>query len=63
MPVGEMPLIQEIDTDGACATPELYMRPSPSPPLESESAPPPPGTSCCYGQLAARWSSFSNRFL
>lgn len=40
-PVGETPLIQEIDTDGACATPELYTRPSPSPPLESESAPPP----------------------
>ena len=39
-PVGETPLIQEIDTDGACATPELYTRPSPSPPLESESAPP-----------------------
>ena len=39
-PVGETPLIQEIDTDGARATPELYTRPSLSPPLESESAPP-----------------------
>ena len=39
-PVGETPLIQELNSDGTCATPELFTRPSPSPPLESESAPP-----------------------
>ena len=38
-PVGETPLIQELNSDGTCATPELFTRPSPSPPLESESAP------------------------
>ena len=38
-PVGETPLIQELNSDGTCATPELYTRPSLSPPLESESAP------------------------
>lgn len=37
--VGETPLIQELNSDGTCATPELFTRPSPSPPLESESAP------------------------
>ena len=39
-PVGETPLIQELNCDGTCATPELYTRPSLSPPLESESTPP-----------------------
>ena len=39
-PVGETPLIQELNSDGTCATPELFTRPTPSPPLESESAPP-----------------------
>ena len=39
-PVGETPLIQELNSDGTCATPELFTRPSPSPPLESESPPP-----------------------
>lgn len=39
-PVGESPLIQELNSDRRCTTPELYMRPMPSPPLESESAPP-----------------------
>ena len=29
----------ELNSDGACATPELFTRPTPSPPLESESAP------------------------
>ena len=38
--MGETPLIQELNSDGTCATPELFTRPSPSPPLESESAPP-----------------------
>ena len=39
-PVGETPLIQELNCDGTCATPEFYTRPSLSPPLESESTPP-----------------------
>ena len=39
-PVGETPLIQELNCDGTCATPELYTRPSLSPPLESERTPP-----------------------
>lgn len=37
--VGESPLIQELNADGTCAAPELFTRPTPSPPLESDKAP------------------------
>ena len=40
MPVGETRLIQELNSDRTCATPELFTRPSLSPTLESESTPP-----------------------
>ena len=37
--VGE-PLIQELNSDGTTGTPELFSKPSPSPPDNSDHAPP-----------------------